>query len=277
MPDGIRINNRSYKSISRLNIEFLDDLIILNSPVPTSFQLSEGIEQREQKGKNDNGESVRLFSFPIARMGTLSVGYEHMQDELAAARLGVRLEERSYSTRYPLKLWVTKAEYAGAEVGKLGYGLSEDVNIGTVNAPRGSVTRGELSVAITQAVWANYSTWRATPRQFAIGENGALRFSDDILAAKDVISLSVPVTGTVSLFSDRSVGTVRIEALVVDNLDRVHFVEVYNATMDLSDAGIDMGADTMDLKFFLNTPPGYCRSWNMITPKTNNLVACVAG
>jgi hypothetical protein len=277
MVDGIRINNRSYKSMSRLNIEILGSLLIFNSPVPSGFNLAEGIEQKEQEGKSDNGESVRLFSFPTARKGSLSVSYAHMQDELVALRTGVQLEERSYSTRYPVKLWVTKGEYAPAGEGKLGYGLSEDVNIGTPNGARGSVTRGELSVPITQAVWADYAIWRTNPLQFAIGANGALRFSDDIVAMNDVSSLSIPVTGTVSLFSDKSVGTVRLEALVVDNLDRVHFIEIYNATIDLSDAGVDMGSDTMDLKFFLNTPPGYCRSWNMITPKTNNLVACVAG
>ncbi|HEY9657682.1 MAG TPA: hypothetical protein V6C65_04395 [Allocoleopsis sp.] len=274
MANGLTINGRSFKAISTVALTRLDDYLIFNWASPSGFQISEGIEQKEQEGLNDYGERVRINNFPIARKPTLTISYQNINPEMISWKMGNYLETGSYTTRFPIRVWVTKAEFPGAASGNRGYGIAEDVSLGTADAPRAAVTRGELSVALTQAAWADYSTWRTDLLTFAVGANGALLFSDDVVTAQDVVTLSIPVAGEMTRISDILVGIHRIEALVVDSLDKVHYLEVYQAIPDLSNAALDFTADTLEINMFLNNPPGYCRAWNMYSPKTNNQVVC---
>ncbi len=274
MANGLTIGNRTIKSISALSLERISDGLVFNWASPTSFNLSEGIEQREQEVKNETGETVRAGSFVTARRPTLTIGYQNINPEMISWRVGNYLEVGTYTTRMPMRLWVTKGEYAGSPAGFRGFGIAADVNIGTPNAPRAAVTRGEISTALTQAAYADYSTWRTQNLRFAVGANGALRFSNDIVAAQDVVTLSIPLTGEMSRISDLVVGDHRLYAMVVDSLNKIHILEVYQASPDLSGAAVDLSADTLEVTMFLNNPPGFCRAWQMFSPTTNNQLRC---
>lgn len=276
MANGIEINNRSFKSIAAVNMVRLGDGVLMNFPNPTGLTIQEGIEQKEVEGVSETGERVRLYSYPRARKPTAVVSFMHLQPELLALRMGNQLEEASVTASVPIKVWVQKAEYAAKAAGQKGYGVAEDVNLGVAGAPVGSVTRGELSVVLTQAAWANYSSWRTNPLTFAIGANGALRFSDDLVTASDVVSINFPVTETMARISDELAGSFKVDALLVDSTNSVHYLSIFNATIDLANASLDAAADTVELNLFLNTPPGSCRAWNLYSPKTNKGVACAA-
>lgn len=278
MANGIQTINVSFKGISpRFTVLQLATGKLFSFPTPQNIVINEGVEQKQQLGKNETGETVRLFSYPTSRQPTATVTFGHMQPEITAMRLGVELEEANYSLMAPgPNLWVTKGEYDGVSNGQYGYGLSEDVNLNQDNAPMASVKRGVISVPLTQRAWNDYDNWRDEQMSFAIGANTALRFSDDIVDAQDVVSTMVPYTSTMTFFSDRSIGALAIAGVVVDSTDRVHILQIYQSTVDLSNAGLDMSADTAELALFLNNPPGSCRAWNLYSPATNNEVACAA-
>lgn len=277
MANGIEERNKSYKGVSRFTIKRLGDGVLYNVPIIANLVINEGIEQKEQSGKNELGETTRLFSYPTARNTTGTASFSHMQPEIIAMKNGVKLDSQSYSARAPFEFWATKAEFAGKDSGSFGFGIAQDVNIGLVNAPVASVKRNDISQNLTQAAWADYNTWRTDSLKYAIGTNMAVRFSDDIVTAQDVVSMQVPITSTMTLLSDETLGAIEIRGLVVDSMNKVHLLEIYQCTIDLQGAGLDMGADTADLNLFINTPPGFCRSWNLLSPQTNNAVACVQG
>jgi hypothetical protein len=272
---GLNDFNKSMKGVAQFSLLRLSDNVIYNIATPSNIVISEGIDQMEQMGRNDQGEETRLFSFTKGRKATAEVTFTQMQTEIVALRNGVLLEEKSYTTALPFKFLADRGDIPGVTAGNAGYGIIEDVNIGLPSAPRASVRPGDQSIPLTQQAFAQYSSWRSTPNCFAVGADRAVRISDNLVTQQEVVSMQIPITGTATLLSDKSLGAVSIRGVVVDTTNKIHLLSIPLATIDLSDAGLDLSADTATVKLFLNSVPGACRTWNLASLKTNNLVACV--
>jgi hypothetical protein len=277
MASGIEINNRSVKGVSRLSLKRLGDGLIYNLPSPMNVAINQGVEQRVQGGRSDTGLMVNLFSYKTGEKPTLTTSFGHYNPELIALRVGNQIETTTIDEYYPLMVWVKKGEYAGASTGKLGFGIAEDVGLSATIKPQASIKEINQSEMLTQEAFASYSSWRSSNKRFAVGANGALAFSDDIVAAQHVVTLLLPMTGAGTRISELSAGAHEVRALVVDNLDDVHLLVVPSCTLDLSGASLDFSAESLELVWFLNSPPGSCKTWNLYSPIANRGVACVAG
>lgn len=271
MANGLDVLNRSLKGMSALAItrSGLNSKVVYNFPKPRNIQIQENIEQKEQEGSNDAGDKVRQGSYGVGRKPTLKISFGYMQPEMIAFKMGQQLETvASLEDRYPKQDWVTQGDFPGATgTGFLGNGVEVDVGLTSTNwneKPWASYTKNEISVPLTQAAWDDYETWRLTMGKFAIGANGARRYSNDLVATQEIVSLSIPHTITGQQISDLLVGSVQIQVAAVNSINKVVFITAYAATVDLSGAGLDFSADGIELDFFLNNPPGKCRAWNML-------------
>jgi hypothetical protein len=267
---------RSMRGVSNFSIKRLSDDVLYSLPPVQNVNIGNGIEIKEQMGRDDFGREVRLFSFTTGIKPTIEITFGQMQKELLALAQGVKLTETSYtvfqdfSFLAKLNAGTGNVELAAVVSGEAGFGISEDVNIGLPNAPIASVRLDKISENLTQAAYAGYSGWRGNPKSFAIGANRAIRVSDDLVGK--VVTLRYPVTGVANLMTALSVGPIDISGVVVDILDEQHILNIPAATVNPTDSGLDMGADTLTMRLHINYEPGVSTSWNLVSLKQNNKV-----
>lgn len=254
---GVSVIYDTYKGISNLIITDIETEVNYLFPKPDSFNLVPGIQIRQTMTMNNLGNKVPSNQFPVAENPVLSISYSHMQPEMIAFAMGNTLVSGTFTTHIPKLQLVQQGQYPAAAVGILGKGIVADSDAVA------SVVRDNVSVALTLEDFASYNTWKTTPDNFAVGADGALAFSDNLVTNKEVVALSIPYTGTMQKISDVVANPVRVSATLVNNRNKVDIIEIPFATPDPSNVQINPGAEAMELRFFVNNLPGACRSWEL--------------
>ena len=277
MGSNILIGGNEYKGMSDLKIVRQSDKVVMCWRKPGSFTVDDAYDQKEQKTSNELGEETLAGRTTRGVMSTITIGYPGLTPEMIAFRSGGnQLETGSFTTSYPRTEKVEKGEYAGASASDIfGHGSPADPGMdGLSRKAYASISKNNISTPLTQQLYANYETWRATPMSFAIGANGARRYSDDLVAANEVVALDIPITATSQRISDLIVGGVTVSAKVVDNDNKIHLFKAFSAIIDLSSANVDFKADNVEVKLSLIEAPPECRLWQMYA--TGQRVACNA-
>lgn len=259
----VAINNRTYFGISALSITRTRDGVIYNFPTPDTFVVSPNVQQKVQNGRNAQGQATRLRSYKAGEFPELSISYAVMRPELISFQVGNELVGGSYLTAIPKLLLVTQSTYPAAAVGFVGKGI-------VVNAvTKASSVKGNLSVPLSQVPYVS-GTPLTGPLTFSVGVDGALIFSDDVIG--QVVSMVIPCTLLANSWSDLILGDHSINAAMVDTENQVTFFNAPLMTPNLEGTQINPSAEGTELKFFLNTPPGACRAFNIY--ETELKVAC---
>jgi hypothetical protein len=259
----VSINNRTYFGVSSLALTRIRDGVIYNFPTPDTFVISPNIQQKIQTGRNKQGQSTRLRSYKSGEFPDLLISYTVMRPELISFQVGNELVTGSVGVDIPLLQLIDSTTYPAAAVGFLGHGVVEDV------VASASTTENNLSVPLTQVPFVA-GTPLVGPLEFSVGEDMALIFSNDLLGK--VVSLSVPCDVTANYWSDLILGDHTVTAALVDTEGQVTIFNAPLITPNLEGSQINTGAETTELRFFLNTPPGACRAFNMY--ETEFKVAC---
>lgn len=257
----IALNNRTFVGMNSLVIERLSDNVVYNFPVPQSFVVSPNNQQKVQLGRDQQGRTARLRSYIDGALPEMVITYSTMRPELISFAVGNRLVSGSYATHLPKLLQVTKEDYAAAATGYLGKGIVADA------VTQASIITDNLSTALTQVA---YATGPANPDEFSVGLDGALKFAPELIG--EIVAMSIPYTVTANAWGDLLLGDHSIRAALVDTENKVTFFEAPLATVNLEGTAISPGSEAMELKFFLNTPPGECRAFNVY--ETTLQVAC---
>lgn len=255
----VSVNNRTFIAVSNLVMIRDRDKTVLNLPSPTTFQLNTGIEQIQQTSKDGLGREVLARNYIRAVKPTLSITYAHINPELIQFSFGQEFASGTATTRYPRLLQVTKANYTAAAAGFFGNGIVADPALAYA-----SVTVGDFSTALTREAYTGTGALTGT-KKFAIGANGALQFSQDLVDAQEVISLSVPysITGANKL-SDIILGSHSLTAAMVDTENKVTIFEAYSIKPNLSNSQIDFGSGNLAINFDLFSPPGSCSAYSVV-------------
>lgn len=264
----IFVNQRTYVGISSLLMKRKSDGVVLTWPVPNSFVLNTNIEQRIQEGRNAQGRKVRTGSYVSGEMPDLNISYSYIQPEMISFNTGNEQASGTFGTFIPRLLEVSQASYPADATGFLLNGVVED----DANAVA-SVTRDGLSVNLTRQPFATFDgTSPANDDSYALGADGALLFSDNLVTANDVVSLLIPHSITGIKLSDILVGPHELYATMVDTRNKVSVFEALNVTPNLEGRSIDFGGEGMEIPLLVNNPPGECRGWNIINTELS--VAC---
>jgi hypothetical protein len=262
----ISVFNETFVGISELKFQRISDDRVLNLPTPANFVIQENKQQKIQRTKSTQGRVVRASSFITGEEPSLVIEYSHAQPEIMAFRMGNQFETDTYEIRIARTLEITKTSFEGAEIGQLGHGMPAD-QAGTAASIRKA---GALSTPLTRVPFNTFTA--ATTATFSQGADGALKFSEDLVAAKEIVSLVMPMQVTGLALGDGLVGAHRMVAHMVDTNNLVWVLIADNVTTNTEGSAFDPSAETMQLNFFLNNPPGACRAWNMYS--TNQKVKC---
>lgn len=185
--------------------------------------------------KNDEGIMVPFamrtdqtqptFNFTPIRDDALSSSLRFLRSLSSAAGSGV----------YAFIKQVTSGTYAAQTTGFQGFGaLADDTNVVGYANDNGVLT------ALTRQPFATFAP--GTANSFAVGANAALRFSDDLVAAKRSVGLTIPYpyTGAAVLGTPMPNFEATIIGVTNDNVDglrRLFQINLSNATVDLSQSG----------------------------------------
>ena len=262
----IIVNNRTYVGISSLLMKRKSDNVVLTWPVPNTFVLNTNIEQRIQESRNSQGRRVRSGSYVAGETPDLTVSYSYIQPEMISFNTGNEQASGTFGTFIPRLIEVSQAAYPADATGFLFNGVTEDD--ATASA---SVTRAGISTELTRVAFAAFDG--TTDDQWALGADGALAFSDNLVTAGDVVAVLVPSDVTGIRLSDVLVGPHEVYATLVDTRNKVSVFEATNVTPNLEGRSIDFGSEGMEISLFLNNPPGTCRSYNIINTELS--VACL--
>lgn len=260
----IAINTRTFVGISDLKIQRQSDGVVYSWPQPETFVLSTNVEQRTQTGRDTQGKMVRLNSYVGGEMPQLSIQYQYLQPEMVAFQIGKQLASGTFDTFIPRSLAVLKGEYAAAALGYLynGVDVLDAEAAGTLAGASASVTRDGISTALTRQPFATFAP--ATENSFAVGDDGALKFSNNLVASQELVTMLIPSAVTGARLSEVFVGPLRVFATLVDTRNRVTLFEAFNASADLEGRSIDFNSGSVEISLLLNNLPGTCGSWSVI-------------
>jgi hypothetical protein len=259
----IQIANRSYKGISTLTITRLTDNVVYSFPSPSTFSVASNIEEKIQMTRNELGEKARANTFKMGETPELTVSYDFLQAEMVAFRLGRQLATGTFATSIPRQVLVTQEDVPADASGGIYFPVAADA------AAIASVIVAGISTPLTRQPFATFDN--TDPLSFAVGGNGALKFSTDLVAQREVVTLVIPVTGLTAVsLSDALVGPLAIRAKVSTSTGTVDLFECLNASVNLSTANFDFGGEGgSEMGFYLNSVPGECQSWRLFsTPLT---------
>jgi hypothetical protein len=246
----------TFKGVADLKLRRRSDGLLINAPIPSTFRIENGIEQVIQNTKNSQGENVRSNSYIRGRMPTMSIAYSHMSPELLAFRIGNYFETMTVADLgLPRTYDVEKNEYPPVSTGKLGFTIAAD------EPSVATVTVDHISTPLTQGTYAGFTP--ATLMSFAIGASGAVKFSDDLVAAKARVSIETPYTITGLGIGSTVVGTHSVSAVLIGNDNEVVLFKAGNVTPNFDGSGFDAGADTLEIPWFVNNVAGSCQAWNL--------------
>jgi hypothetical protein len=269
----IAINTRTFVGISDLKIQRQSDGVVYSWPQPETFVLSTNVEQRVQTGRDTQGKMVRLNSYVAGEMPQLSIQYQYLQPEMVAFQIGKQLATGTFDTFIPRSLAVLKAEYSAAAVGFLYNGvLAADAELaGVLAGATASVTRDGVSTALDRQPYATFDPAEAD--SFAVGDDGALKFSTNLVTAQELVTMLIPASVAGARLSEVFVGPLRVFATLVDTRNRVTLFEAFNASADLEGRSIDFNSGSVEVSLLLNNLPGTCGSWSIID-LSGTQVAC---
>lgn len=262
----IQIVNQSYKGISTLAITRLNDGVVYNWPSPETFTVAQNIEEKQQMTRNELGEKVRASTYKMGETPELNISYGFIQPEMISFRLGNQLASGTFDTAIPRQIQATATDIPADVTGGIYFLAAEDADA------TASVTRNSISTQITRQPFATFDGTIAD--SYAIGLNGALKFSDNLVAAQEIVTIVTPVSGLTAVnISDLLVGPIEVRAKLVTSRNTVDLFETRSATVNLSGANFDFGGDgNSEIGLYLNNVPGRCRSWDLYS--TENTVSC---
>jgi hypothetical protein len=257
--------NETFKGVAELAIIRLADGALLNIPKPLNVVIDNQIDQRIQMTQNSQGEMTRANSYIKGRTPTIRLVYSHIQPELLQFKTGRLYESQTKSMDVVKSYLVTTGTFAGeTSVSKSGHAVLED-------APsKASIIRNNLSVQLVQQP---YDTFNATTNDtFAIGANLAVKFSTNLVTAKEIVTLTTTESLTVTGIGDDIIGAHKIIAMLVTTENQLVSFKAENCSCSFEGSAIDFGADQMEIPWFINDVPGACFPYTL--DYTSKYVGC---
>lgn len=260
----IALLNETFKGISELKMYRHSDGLLYHLPTPQNFVLQDQKEQRMQYTRDWMGRRTRANTYVVATEASLSISYSVVNPELLAFRIGTYFESKTNDLYFTRSYTVTQNNFPAYALGSFGKGIVADADA------KASKKVGYISTPLTIQPYATFTP--ATANSFAVGADGALKFSDNLVAARETVSVMIPYTLTGLSIGDEIVGGHSLVAHLVTTENKVVVFTAFNVTPDLNGASIDASAEGLEIPLFVNIVPGGCYSYQMVY--TNLSVEC---
>lgn len=221
---------------------------IIVTPTPIGVTLDFGFEQKEVLQTDDLGVTYAADIVTTSKAPKITVSYGALTPEVLALKTGFKAVEESSTGIYARTFRATQTTYPAVTTGQDGYGMAAD-------SASASVLRNGISVELTRSAFSAYDSSAGTDT-FANGANATFKFHDDIVAAKEWVT--VYGTYTVSdakVLTEDAFDTFKLSLVGVMN-DKTVFNMVFDpVTLSRTDSNsIDFTADTQEIVFRITDP-----------------------
>ena len=143
---------------------------------------NQGIQEQIINETNDRGEMIFSEAIVNQKAPTITLNYAKCTKEIWALKLGWKLENQAVTDALFCKtIRLDRATYPAAGVGVEGNGMTADQATSECFA----LIDG-ISTELTRQPFATFNA--ATANTFAQGANGAMKFSDDLVAARALVT-----------------------------------------------------------------------------------------
>lgn len=255
--------NAVYKGISTLKLYDTTNGVLYNWSPPVSASLETNIETRDITSRDKTGIMSRVNVVPTAAMPMLNLSYSSWKAPKFITSTGYQEGLGTFAMDYVNDFKVpVGGVIAGVANGFYGYEITEDAVGYASYADTGS------SLPITQV---NYGTFNAAVDDtFAVGANGEFKFSTNLEGAYVSVRAAVNVAGVG--YGSTLTGEFEIDYTVVDFENRITYVKIYNAVIDVTGKAYNPESETLDINFKLLTGGSECLAYKIVD--TDGLVKC---
>lgn len=226
--------------------------IPFNFPVPSGSTVNLSAQQQELTESNCRAVIQNVFRSTSQQDYTLELQYGYKLPDLIATALGRRIENATNVD----SLWgmgaitvpdVASPSYAAVSSGTWGFGIVED-------APGDASYLNEdgVSIKLTQQAFAAFVP--TTPLSFAIGANGALKFSEDLRGRRfSVDQVAIQIAEMYRLGG--ALGELAISLYLINNDFKLVRWDFPSAT--INPQSINNSDAAQSLQFFVSGEPNY--------------------
>jgi hypothetical protein len=241
------------KFINILGVQLIDIATGLTNVLrtPSKMTIDYGFGTKTTMGIDGLGREALIDRVVNKAMAELEIEFGGDSMELLALRMG-----RSVSLRtgdnviLPFRRQALAASSAAIPTGGLGFDLIADP-VGIA----GSAKLGNaLSVALVQQPFATFIG--ATPLSFAVGVAGAMKFSDDLVAARAIMELQLPCTVDTRQISEQDLGFMRLRCVIRNSDDSVTLVDCPTIQVNPEGTKLDPSAENSTFKASILTLGG---------------------
>jgi hypothetical protein len=247
--------NAVYKGISTLKLHDVTNDILYNWSTPLSASLETNIETRDITSRDKTGKMSRVNVVETGAMPMLNLSYSSWKAPKFIAATGYQEELGTFSMSYVNDFRVPVGGVISAVTsGFYGYEIVEDAVAYASYDDNGS------SIQITQV---NYATFNAaTDDTFAVGDNGEFKFSTNLVGAYVSVKVDVTVDGVG--YGSGLTGEFEIDYTVVDYQNKITYVKIYNAVIDVTGKSYNPESETIDINFKLLTGGSECLAYKIV-------------
>jgi len=263
----IQLLNRTFVGTANAAFQRIEDDLVIAFPPPNNVVIDPGAQVREMMTRNNLGQMTRAQTIPTGTVPVMNLSFGVMNMETIAFRMNRKLAAGSFASHWPYQLQVVSEALPAKVIGYLGYGVAADA------VAHGSVVREGASAPLAQDDFADHATWKGTPDKFGVGANGALVFSTNLVAAKEMVTLLLPETLTGNKISGLPAGPMKFTCNLVDTFGTVSVLTVYNCEPNPASAAIDFSAESTEMVMNINNLPGTCDFFSLVD--TDLKVTCI--
>lgn len=255
---AVNIVNYGFKSVPR-NIIFTDNAtgIIYVTPTASKFVLATGLTEIKKQAASQLGVKVTATTVIDAEEPLITLSYGSATAFITQMVMGRKFALQSVAS-YLAKnnVLLTSNSISGSTTsGQEAYGLGADI-AGSL----GAVFRLNQNVALTFVT--PYSTFdpATTTDSFAVGANGALKFSNNLIGSPVSWQIPVPAASRLALTGDTNFDY-NVKVFFLDLENRVSLFEASSVKPVLG-KNFDPSAESIDVELRVNYSGAQCAPYS---------------
>lgn len=230
--------------VTEVIIRDLEDsgkLIVVPSPSEVNF--NQGIEMEEVMGVTPLGEQQLVDLYPKTRNPEIVMTFPKKTPAVLGMKMGYAMEEVS-GMQVALRrngVQVDRSSYPAATEGKEGFGILADQE----DSAASYLNESNLSIPLTLGTFATFDP-DVDLLSFAVGADGALKFSNDLIGK--FVSYEIPYILTQGvMMTEKLFNRFKPTIVVIQNDLKVMAWEYPEALIDQSNGDIDFNESTCEV------------------------------
>jgi hypothetical protein len=223
--------------------------------------IDNGIGVSMKTSTNGEGLDTNIGIIETESKGTGTLTFSKPSHQRLAFQRGRQTKKITTNVITPIALQVLKGDFLPVPLGKRGSNIKVDT---PTQAWRQDPKTG-LSEILNQQAFATPTP--LAPNSFAIGENRALRFSDDLVKSRSFVWLAPATTQEVTTISEERLGYLKLLAVAISDDNTVDYLTIENFLVDPSGSGVNIKGDNLQVKIVLTPLGGACEAYSLVSSK----------